>query len=215
MGAERNVAVGRSRSLRVRISVAFVAAASLLALTLLVDKHRVADREVDVDRWFNDAPAWVAHALWPVMQLGLVWAPIVVGLVAAWFYGWRRGLAVVVAGLAGWFLAKQVKHLVERGRPLRYIPDVNVREGAGTGLGFVSGHTTIAFAMATVLAPVLPRWGRVVAFALATLVGVARVVYGAHLPLDVVGGACLGIVIGCVVDLVLLALPLSRNEERA
>ena len=69
--------------------------------------------------------------------------------------------------------------------------------------------------MATVLAPVLPRWGRVVAFALATLVGVARVVYGAHLPLDVVGGACLGIVIGCVVDLVLLALPLSRNEERA
>jgi sugar phosphate isomerase/epimerase len=48
--------------------------------------------------------------------------------------------------------------------------------------------------------PVLPRWGRVVAYALATLVGITRVVYGAHLPLDVVGGACLGIAVGCVVD---------------
>jgi membrane-associated phospholipid phosphatase len=50
---------------------------------------------------------------------------------------------------------------------------------------------------------------------LATLVGVTRIVYGAHLPLDVVGGACLGIMIGCVVDLALLAVPLPRNEERA
>jgi undecaprenyl-diphosphatase len=209
VGAERDVRVGRSH-----LYVALGAAATLLALTALVDKHHVADWEVDVDRWFNDAPSWLAHLLWPIMQLGTVWAPVVVGLAATWFYGRRRGLAVVVAGFTGWLLAVQVKHLVERGRPLRYIPDINVREGAGTGLGFVSGHTTVAFAIATALMPVLPRWGRVVAYGLATSVGIARIVYGAHLPLDVVGGACLGIMIGCIVDLVLLAVPLPRHEER-
>jgi undecaprenyl-diphosphatase len=46
-----------------------------------------------------------------------------------------------------------------------------------------------------------------VAYALATLVGLARIVYGVHFPLDVVGGAALGVMCGCVVDLVMLAIP--------
>jgi undecaprenyl-diphosphatase len=79
-------------------------------------------------------------------------------------------------------------------------------------LGFVSGHTTVAFAVATALLPVLPLRGRVIAYALATVVGIARIVYGEHFPLDVVGGAALGIMCGCVVDLVMLAVP-SRARE--
>ena len=77
----------------------------------------------------NEAPAWIAHALWPIMQLGTVWAPIVIGVVVAAVYGPRRGAAVVISGLSAWFLAKFVKHLVERGRPLAYLPNINVREG--------------------------------------------------------------------------------------
>jgi undecaprenyl-diphosphatase len=114
---------------------------------------------------------------------------------------------VVVSGVGAWFLAKYVKNVVQRGRPLAFIPSIDVREGKGTGLGFVSGHTAVAFAMATALYPVLSRKGRIVAYAVATVVGLARIVFGMHFPLDVVGGACLGIVCGCVVDLVLLAFP--------
>ena len=163
------------------------------------------DWELDLTEWINDAPGWLADVLWPVMQLGTVWAPVVVGIAAAWWYGWRRGLAIVVSGVAAWFLAKVVKDIVERGRPLEYLPEINVREGSGTGLGFVSGHSAVAFATATALMWVLPRWARVVAYALASLVGIARIIYGVHLPADVVGGVCAGIMTACVVELLLRA----------
>jgi glycosyltransferase 2 family protein len=190
------------------------AAAAFFIAFLLVDRNTtsVAQWEVDVTTWCNDAPDWVAYLLWPIMQLGTVWGPIVVGIGAGYIYGWRRGSAVVVSGLAAWFLAKLVKHLVSRGRPLQFIPTIDVREGNGTGLGFVSGHAAVAFAIATALLPVLSRRGRVIAYGLATLVGVARMVYGVHFPLDVVGGAALGVMCGCAVDLAMLALPKTRAK---
>jgi undecaprenyl-diphosphatase len=191
--------------------LAFLAVAAVLffAAFLLVDRHTdsVAQWEIDLTKWINDAPDWLAHLLWPIMQLGTIWSPIVIGVVAGFVYGWKRGLAVVLSGAGAWFLAKYVKNIVERGRPLHFIPDIDVREGKGTGLGFVSGHTAVAFAVATALLPVLSLRGRIVAYALATLVGLARIVYGVHFPLDVVGGAALGVMCGCVVDVVMLAIP--------
>jgi glycosyltransferase 2 family protein len=69
-----------------------------------------------------------------------------------------------------------------------------VRDGALTeGLGFVSGHSTVAIACAAILSPSLSGRWRVAGYALATPVGLSRVVVGAHLPLDVVGGAALGL----------------------
>jgi hypothetical protein len=50
------------------------------------------DWELDLTEWINDAPGWLADVLWPVMQLGTVWAPVVLG--AAWplsSAGSRRG----------------------------------------------------------------------------------------------------------------------------
>ena len=65
---------------------------------------------------------------------------------------------------------------------------------AGTpkdGLGFVSGHSAVAFSLAAVLSPYLGRW-RGVGYGLAATVSFARIHVGAHLPLDTVGGAALG-----------------------
>jgi membrane-associated phospholipid phosphatase len=51
--------------------------------------------------------------------------------------------------------------------------------------------------------PWLPRPGRVICAVLAVLVCLARVQVAAHLPLDVVGGAALGLAVGGAVRLVL------------
>jgi membrane-associated phospholipid phosphatase len=197
-----------------RTHLAILAGAALVFFLAYLEasRHAVPVWELDATDEINEAPAWIAHALWPIMQLGTVWAPIVIGIVVAAVYGPRRGAAVVISGLSAWFLTKFVKHLVERGRPLAYLPNINVREGSGGGLGFVSGHTAVAFAVATALLPILPPKGRVVAYSLATMVGLARIVYGAHLVVDVIGGAALGIMCGCVVDLLFKVVP-SRHPS--
>ena len=104
--------------------------------------------------------------------------------------------AVVITGLVTWFAAKGVKQLVERGRPLAYLRDVVVREGDGSGLGFISGHSAVAASAAIMAMVVIPRRWRPVAAAIAGLVGVARIVHGVHLPADVVGGWSVGVLLG-------------------
>ena len=69
------------------------------------------------------------------------------------------------------------------------------------GLSFVSGHAIITFAIAGLLAPVLPLdGGRVCA---GDPERGRPGVFGAHNPLDVLGGAAIGLAIAAVLDLVL------------
>ncbi len=177
--------------------IAAVAAIALACSYVVAVQDPVPGWELRLTRWINDAPAVVAHALWPVMQLGTVWAPIVVGVViVVWRRDWLLGAATVATGLVAWFGAKAVKQVVERNRPLTYIPDIVVREGQGTGLGYVSGHSAVAAATAVLAMAALPRRARPVAALLAGLVGIARIVYGVHLPADVVGGWAFGTLVG-------------------
>ena len=133
------------------------------------------------------------------MQLGSIWMLAAGAIVASLVTGQLRpALAVATAVLLGWVAAKLVKEAVERGRPGDLLDGVHVRESGVHGYGYVSGHSAIAFAAATALTPLLPGRWRYVPFVLAVVVGSARIYYGAHLPLDVVGGAGLGILCGLV-----------------
>ena len=57
--------------------------------------------------------------------------------------------------------------------------------------------------LTTAAAPFLAAPVRVLAAGLAAFVSFARVHVGAHLPLDVAGGACLGVALGSAVNLAL------------
>lgn len=169
------------------------------ALTGLVTSCAVAVRdpipawELDLTRWINDAPDLVAQLLYPIMQFGTLGGPILVaGAVGFFSRDWWFSTATLLSGLFAWFGAKGVKSLVDRGRPGAFLSEINIREGEGTGLGYVSGHSAVA-ACAAVMAmtAVPPRWRPALA-AVAGLVGVARIVHGVHLPADVVGGWSFG-----------------------
>lgn len=174
-----------------------------LSLLLLADKtDTVHPWEIDVFHAINRLPDGVRWPLWPVMQLGTFWMVFIAGAgVYALTRRARPALAAMAAVLLAWTTAKVVKHLVQRGRPADLLGSVTVRESGVHGQGYVSGHTAIAFAVATVLTPLVPRRWRLVPFGLATLVGLARVYFGVHLPLDVVGGAGLGILCGLVASI--------------
>jgi undecaprenyl-diphosphatase len=109
----------------------------------------------------------------------------------------RAALIGVLAVLAAWYAAKVVKAAVDRGRPADVLAIVDTRfEEVLHGQGYPSGHTTVAFALAAVVAGCLIGWWRVAPYAVAAVVGIGRLYFGAHLPLDVVGGAALGVLIG-------------------
>jgi undecaprenyl-diphosphatase len=137
---------------------------------------------------------WVL--VWGPMQLGsFLGSLVVVGLTGVISRDRRLTLAALVGSQAAYWTALAVKNLVSRGRPTAFFTEVHLHDQA-TGFGYVSGHAAVAFALAAVLAPSLPRAWRAVVIALAVTVAFGRVYAGVHLPLDVVGGAGLGVLCG-------------------
>jgi glycosyltransferase 2 family protein len=186
------------RRLRVTEAVAVVGGAVLLAASWVVVAvvHHVPGWEVRAFAWINDLPS----ALWPVlrapMQIGsFVGSLVVVAILAVVSRNLRLAAAALLASQVAFWTAKAVKQIARRGRPEALLRDIHLREHAG-GLGYVSGHTAVAFALAAVIGPSVPaRWQPAVA-AVAVLVGVARIYAGVHLPLDVVGGTGIGLLCG-------------------
>jgi glycosyltransferase 2 family protein len=182
-------------------AVAAAAGLGLVVSTAIAARDDVSRWELDLTQWINDVPQWVADVLYPVMQLGTLAAPFVVAIaIVVVRRDWLLALMTIVAGLIAWFGAKGVKKVVARGRPLQYLPDIHAREGKGTGLGFISGHSAVAAASAVMLMVALPRRWRPAVAVVAALVGIARIVFGVHLPADVVGGWSFGVLValGCL-----------------
>lgn len=95
-------------------------------------------------------------------------------------------------GLAGG-AAEGIKFALGRERPLQNTSALDF-DPAHFDTSFPSGHTTLAFAMATSLSDDIHRtWATVGLYGLATGVAVSRVYQEAHWVSDVVGGAALGI----------------------
>lgn len=192
--------------------------AILAGSAALVRRDRVGLLETNLFRLVNDLPAALYPVFWTVMQLGNLIAVPAVTAAAALTRRFRLALNLALAGGVAWLLARAVKQAVERGRPPSLLDEVHVRGPAATGLGYVSGHAAVAVALAAVASPYLGRRTRRLAWALAAAVCCARVYVGAHLPLDVVGGAALGWAVGALVHLLLGApggRPSVARAERA
>jgi membrane-associated phospholipid phosphatase len=151
----------------------------------------------------NGLPAWLYRPMLAFQYLGVLAMPLVVAAGALMFRRWRLAGALVLVVPLKLVLERVVKLLVERERPGTTVPDAILRGVHPAGLSFVSGHAIITFAIAGLLALALPRRWAVVGFVLASLNAVARVYLGAHNPLDVVGGAAVGLAIAAALDLVL------------
>jgi membrane-associated phospholipid phosphatase len=151
----------------------------------------------------NGLPAWLYRPMLAFQYLGVLAMPLVVAAGALMFRRWRLAGALVLVVPLKLVLERVVKLLVERERPGTTVPDAILRGVHPAGLSFVSGHAIITFAIAGLLALTLSRRWAVVGFVLASLNAVARVYLGAHNPLDVVGGAAVGLAIAAALDLVL------------
>lgn len=98
------------------------------------------------------------------------------------------GASVVTASVVSTILKKSIK----RTRPFITYPDIE-KVTSGGSYSFPSGHTSDAFALATSVTLVYPKWYVYVpAFAWASAVGYSRMDLGVHYPSDVLMGAVTG-----------------------
>ena len=172
------------------------AGAAVLAGTLVpIRRDRIGRREQQAFRLLNNLPDPLYVPAWPVMQLGaLAAAPVTAAVALA---AGNRPLAgrLLWSGAAAWTLAKGVKRVVRRGRPIALLTGVRTRGQEATGLGYLSGHAAVSVALAGTAWPYLGPGGRRATLGLASVVGLSRIYVGAHLPLDVAGGAALGVLV--------------------
>jgi undecaprenyl-diphosphatase len=136
------------------------------------------------------------------MQLGAFGA-----LPAAAAAAWRAGdgeLAgrLLLGGTGAWAAAKLVKQVVRRPRPVELLPGIRSRGREAAGLGYLSGHAAVAVALGAAALPRLGPAGRALTLTAMPLVGLTRLYVGAHLPLDIAGGAALGLAADAAAGLV-------------
>jgi undecaprenyl-diphosphatase len=135
---------------------------------------------------------------------------IVVGAVLAllWRRPWLLVLLLAADAIADG-LSYQLRQWIGRERPPLVYPEPKPLVGVPHSGAFPSGHASTAFACATVLAWASPRL-RIPAFLLAAAIAWSRVYVGVHWPLDVLGGALLGVLVATA----LLTLAASRRQLR-
>jgi undecaprenyl-diphosphatase len=150
-------------------------------------------------RWhpLNDVFVWLSK----LGTDGIVW--LAIGLVLA--FVWRRTLPfvlVVLAVAAADGIATLLKVAIGKNRPA----DTGSLIAIPHSHSFPSGHSAVAFSAATVLAALVPRAAPAF-FLLALAIGYSRIYVGVHWPLDVAGGALVGV----ATALLLLAVARRRS----
>jgi membrane-associated phospholipid phosphatase len=174
----------------------------------------VGELEQSIFLAINGLPDALQAPLWVFQLFGMLGVVALAAAAAAALRRYRLALALAAAiplKLATeWWV---VKALIERERPAYTVTEAVIRESTSAPLGFPSGHSVFAFALAGLAVPYLGRRGAMAVYAVAILSGFARIYLGAHNPLDVVAGAGLGTAIAAALNL-LAGVPASSTPRR-
>lgn len=145
-------------------------------------------------------------------DLGVLFAKYVPYLLVLGFFvlifhesSWRRRLFLFIEGalatiLSRGILTEIIRFFYHHPRPfeaLNFPPLI-----PESGYSFPSGHATFYFALATVIFLWNRRWG-IWYLIFAALNGIARIYVGVHWPLDILGGAAIGILSGIILHSIL------------
>lgn len=141
-------------------------------------------------------------------------------IAAAWLLLVARGgkpgraaafLLIPLIAVSDQISSNVIKGLFMRPRPCHLLNGAAVVEGVrllvgcGGGYSFPSSHAVNHFAAATLLSRYYPGAARYL-FGYAALIALSRVFVGVHYPLDVIGGALIGLGVGWTFILVLGAI---------
>ena len=126
------------------------------------------------------------------------------------------GIRSAEASVDSVILYAALKAILARQRPYTGQGEGKFFSGNWTAGSFPSGHATLAWTLATVMAHKYPNWPvRLLAYGMATAVSTTRVTGGVHFPSDVFAGSVIGFAVGTYVshkDSQKLMVPCSQNR---
>jgi undecaprenyl-diphosphatase len=166
---------------------------------------------------------WLVHHRTPLLDdlfvplshignWGLIW--LILAVLATVL--WRRPsifLFVLSGNLLAGLASYGLREAIGRERPTHRFPDPRPLVHVPVSGSFPSGHAAMSFACAALLAWLTPL-PKVPLFALAALIAFSRVYDGVHYPLDVLGGAALGLVVATALRLLAGARRRSAPARR-
>lgn len=136
-----------------------------------------------------------------VTDLGMWYFAVILAALFCVFYNYKGlypFLLTSLSILSARELSRLFKLIFSRPRPIAVLENVHVLGMKYYTYSFPSGHTTVAFAFATILAVKLPKI-RIPVIIIAALIGLSRIYVGAHYPSDVLAGAVLGSGVSAVI----------------
>jgi undecaprenyl-diphosphatase len=190
-----------------------VSGATLVVTTAFLARRGTYGWEVTLFQAINGLPESLRPVLWVLNQYGTAVTIPVATAVALLFRKWFLAIALAISGVTVYLLARVIKEYVVRGRPAAILEGVVERETfSPDSLGYPSGHAAVAWAITIILLAYLGRPWQISAIVLAIVVPVVRMYVAAHLPLDLIGGAALGVTVASAVNL-LLGVPMLEPAE--
>lgn len=171
--------------------------------------------------WINDPPPPFGAVL--ALTNSLL-RPVPLAVVALVLFGWvafstrgRSRWEVLRAAVIGFVLAEVITQILKaaagQARPTASVSglDAHGYPKDPYGNAYPSAHTSVAVGLVTAVWPWLTWPQRVVGFAVATLVALNRLYIGAHWPVDVIGGAAIGLFAGSMCWLITRRWPIGRS----
>jgi len=161
-----------------------------------------------LDRPMNDAVLRNHHDSWDgtarhLESLGSTYAIAAAG--GFYLTGWLSGNnelratgtdAISASLITGLLIVPALKYTAGRARPVQDLGPNSFKPFGGKE-SFPSGHTTEAFAVASVITAHYPgTWVQITAYGLASLAGLARLEQNAHWTSDILAGALIGTSVG-------------------
>ena len=140
----------------------------------------------------------------PVISAKRSWFPLwFIAIIMLLWKGGRKGrlavlLVIPLVLMTDQLSASVLKPLIARLRPSIALPDVHLLGKKMSSYSFPSSHASNFFGLATYFSYLYSRY-KWWFFSAAVLVGLSRISVGAHYPLDVLGGAVLGILCALVI----------------